>query len=656
MPNFGYITIIFAAIVTVVTIVLYAAGLKNKNRAFLEAGKGGSIVSFILMTISIGILLYLLVSRNFQVEYVADYTSRDLPLFYTITALWAGMDGSLLFWEWITLLFITIMVVRSRFKDTLDSALVPLVMNIISVFFLVIIIFRTNPFRLAPIFPADGRGMNPLLQNVGMVFHPPFTYLGYIGYAVPFAYLISALIRRDSSGAWLENSRAWSMASWVFLGIGILLGAQWAYVELGWGGYWAWDPVENASLLPWLTGTALLHSSLIQIRRGSFKLWNVFLGSLTFLLVIFGTFLTRSGMISSVHAFPDTGLGVIFIVLMALILLAVIWLVVLNFKELSSKRLINSYFSKEGTFFLNNLILVGVTVIVLLGTLYPLYGRGEVGETPSLSQHFYNLTAGPLAFILTAVLGLCQLIRWGRGGFGDIARKLILPIAVFVVVFTLLFIFGMKPLYAPFAFGVLSFTVMTSIVEFYFIFRREGRSRSGDRYNFMRILLQNHRKIGAYIVHTGVILVLMGVLGSSIYKKEATASLEPGQSVGIGRYELKYEVLNDFGTQNNRYVVDAHLSVMKGERRVATLVPSMVFYPTWEEPISEVVTKSTAAEDIYVILASFEETGLATFKVYLNPLVIYIWIGGYLIIMGALVTLLPKAEREKITPEVRRAG
>jgi cytochrome c-type biogenesis protein CcmF len=581
-------------------------------------------------------------------------------LAYTLTAFYAGQSGSLLFWAWLLSLFAAIVVWQNRRKNRHILPYVNLVLIAITLFFLLLLVFVTSPFERFPTAPPDGQGLNPLLQNPGMIFHPITLFLGYVGFSVPYAFAMAALITGELGDTWIRSTRRWTLFSWFFLTIGNLLGAQWAYVELGWGGYWAWDPVENASFMPWLVATAYLHSVMIQEKRGMLKVWNIVLITLTFLLTIFGTFITRSGIISSVHTFGQSSLGWIFLVFLGLAIVVSFNLLMNRLPHLRSRHELDSLLSKESSFLYNNLIFVGITFATLWGTLFPVISEAVRGVKITVGPPFFNKVNTPFGLALLALTGLCPLIAWRKTTLSSLRNNLLLPFAVSVGGGVILFLLGIRQVYPLISFTLAVF-VMASI---YLEFSRGARARkmtSGEGVGkaLWTVVNRNKRRYGGYIVHAGIVLIFVGITGNA-FKAETQATVSKGESFSIRNYTLRYDSLTRYPTAHKE-VVAASLSVFNSSEKKGVLYPEKnVHRGHDDQPSTEVAIRSTFKEDLYVVLAGFEgET--ATFKVLVTPLVIWVWIGGAVMALGTIFAMLPDRKKvrgtiQKGTPTVEVSG
>lgn len=646
MTDLGYYCMIIAFLFSSYAFLGPYMGFSRKG-VILRSMENAITAVFLLLTVASIALLYALVTRDFQVEYVANYTSRELPLFYTISAFWAGQDGSLLLWAWLLALFSYIVVLQNRYKN---RELMPYVISVLSateLFFLILLIFPSNPFSRLPFIPENGQGMNPLLQNPGMIFHPPTLYLGYVGFTIPFAFAISALITGQLGEGWLKSTRGWIIFSWYMLGIGILLGANWAYQVLGWGGYWAWDPVENASLMPWLTGTAFLHSIMIQEKRGMLKVWNMVLIIVTFLLCIFGTFITRSGIISSVHAFARSSIGYYFIVFIIISGVYSFYLVNKRKGELSSERRLDSLLSRESSFLFNNLILVGGAFAVFWGTIFPIVSEAVRGVKVTVGPPFFNRIMTPIGFSLLFLTGICPLISWSKATWSNFQKNFLIPTISSILFFILIIVAGIHHIKAAISFSLCFFVFITILLEYY----RGTRARmqllgEGVIRAFVNLNLKNRRRYGGYLIHIAMLMIFVGITGSSAFSIEKEVVLKKGESVEINSYRITY---SDFKIERkiNKFIAQAELIVTNNEKQVGIMKPVKAFYLNqMDQPVSEVSIRMGLKEDLYAILAGYEEFGgTAIFKFLVNPLVLWIWLGGVVMTAGTIIAVWPERKR-----------
>ncbi|MBI5182825.1 MAG: heme lyase CcmF/NrfE family subunit, partial [Nitrospinae bacterium] len=674
MTEIGEFSIFIAFVVSIYAFIVSIIGTRRERRELLVSAENTIYIVCILIIIASSALIYAFVTRDFSIEYVYSYSNRDLPIFYTISAFWGGQKGSLLLWELLLSIFGSIVLLQNRHKNRELMRYVILIIMAINTFFIGLMIFSSNPFERLPYIPEDGRGLNPLLQNPGMIFHPPFLYLGYVGFTIPFSFAISALMCKELSDTWIKTTRGWTITSWFFLSLGNLSGAWWAYRVLGWGGYWAWDPVENASFMPWLVGTAYLHSVMVQEKKDMLKVWNMFLIVLTFILTIFGTFITRSGLIKSVHAFDETTLGYYFLVFMCITILFSGLLILDRLPMLRSKNELDSFISRESSFLFNNLILVGITFATFWGTIFPLISEAVRGVKITVGSPFYNQVNLPFGMALLFLTGICPLIAWRKASARNLMKNFLRPFIISiiggVILFLLPFIFQVMhrdislSLHdfprSPFTFPIhlspftlhlpnmawisltLSiFVISTIISEFYkgTMVRREMTGENIFRSLFM-LISRNKRRYGGYIIHIGVVFMFIGITGS-YFTTEVQKTLKIGESISVKDYRLTYEDISYNTPYPNKDEVIATLSVEKNGKKIWRARPEKEFFANWEQPSTIVDILSTLKEDLYIILGGFQEDSTASFKVIVNPLLKWLWIGGIVISLGTLVVMWP---------------
>jgi cytochrome c-type biogenesis protein CcmF len=607
-----------------------------------------------------------LISHDFNMEYVASYTSRNLPNAYIFSAFWAGQKGSLLFWAVVLSFFAAAaqLLTPRRF-----AYLMPYVAGVtaaVITFFVSVMIFAADPFERLAFTPADGRGLNPQLQNIGMVIHPPMLYLGYISLTIPFAFAMAALLSRRLDTGWIHAMRKWTLVSWLFLGIGITLGMWWAYVELGWGGYWAWDPVENASLLPWLTMTAFLHSVMIQEKRGMLKRWNFSLVIGTFLLSIFGTFITRSGVIASVHSFTQSNVGYFFLAFLVIVAVLSFTLLYTRWELLEADVRLESVVSREAAFLFNNLLLVGIAFSVLWGTLFPILSELVRGTKITVGVPFFNRVNVPLGLLLLGLTGVGPLIAWRKASTANLRRQFIAPVASGLVVLGVLLGVGVRDFYATVALALAGFVAGTIVQEFYRGVRARRRMHGESiPLAFGRLIGRNRRRYGGYIVHVAVLIYFVAFAGMA-FKREQEATLKPGDSVEMTspfghRYRFTHIGISQYEALN-RTVSAATVAVSKDGKSLGLMTSEKRQHvdsfkrPTFE-PSTEVGIRSGLQEDVYIVYAgSVNGTEEAVYRFNINPLVWWVWFGGFVLALGGILTMWPGGGPTSSVPRRVQAG
>ncbi len=645
MAVMGYAFLFLALIASIYSAVAYAMGAGGRQAAFFKSARFSLFVAFGLVTLAVLILLQALLTHNFQLEYVASYSSRDSSLTYLLSALWAGNDGSLLFWAWVLSVCSFVLVFQKQMMGRKSGAYASAVMMVTQAFFILLLVAVANPFRELVQVPADGRGLNPMLENLGMVFHPPALLAGYAILTVPFALAVGALLAGKPGDEWLVPARKWSLFAWLLLGAGNIIGAWWAYVELGWGGYWAWDPVENAGLMPWLIVTAFLHSVMMERRKGLLRSWNVFLVIVAFNLAIFGTYLTRSGILSSVHTFEETGLSAFFVTFLAIALFGSLALFYYRKQEMRDRAAVEDLVSKEGTFQLNNMLLIGATAVVLLGTMFPAISGAFAGTKIEVGKEFFNRVMGPVFLGIILLAGICTAIGWRQDSLGNLGRRLMWPFALATVAAVVMLIAGIREWLALIALYLCSFVLLT-IFQAWFLETRARHKARNEKYPtaFWQLLVSNRTRYAAYVIHLALVIMTVGIIGSSVYAQEKDVVLAKGETATIGRYTLTYNSIAQDDTPD-RTVVTAYLSAFNSGHLLGELSPEKYFHRSFEQPVTEVAIRSTPVEDLYVILSGWEQDGTAAFKILVNPLVTWIWIGGTLLVLGGLAAFWPERRR-----------
>ncbi len=668
VPIFGNIALCLVLVSAAYTFAM-ALGAARGRPQLLLAARRGTYATVAFIVVAVCLLAYAFQTHDFRIRYVARYSDRSMPWWYLITSLWGGQDGSLLWWTFLLggYTFAVTRWLRDRYVE-LQPGIYATLMGIIG-FFITLQLFSANPFATTlSTAPADGEGLNPLLQNYWMVIHPPMLYLGFVGWSVPFAFVVSALITGRLNEEWIRGAHLWAMVAWTFLSIGLLLGCLWSYEELGWGGYWAWDPVENASFMPWLIGTAYLHSAIVQERYGMLKVWNVFLMCLTYFMTIFGTFLTRSGMIASVHAFARSSIGNYFVAFMVVLVVVCGGLIFYRLPRLRAKHKIHSLLSREFMFLLNNWILLGMMIFVLVATTWPLISEFFRGEEATVGPGFYNNWMVPFGLILLLLTGVGPLVAWRKATGKNLRKAMAVPAAVAAIVMVLHVSVGeslgfppilereelynttvgniletLRTFSALFSSGICAFVVAAISQEFWR--GAKVRMKKGESFftALVRLTSRARRRYGGYIVHIGVVLMYFGFTGAA-YDHENEAALHPGASFDVGEYSFRYE-RPSMRSDPNKRMVFTELTVLEDGEEIGTVTPAKFVYRTHPEmPTTEVAIRSNPVEDLYVIMSTVDpRSRRATFRVIVRPLVAWIWIGGIVLVLGSLIAMWPKA-------------
>lgn len=677
MADLGLIALIIAFVMAGFGIVTNLVGAWQNRPALVVAGRNALYVVSAFVALASLALVLSLVRRDYSLTYVANQVSNTQPLFYNISSFWGGQAGSLLFWTLVMSGYAVAVTLAQWKRQPVLRPYVTAVLLAVLLFFLTVTIFAANPFSRLWLLPdgstasalfapagavpaglSDGSGLSPILQNYWMVIHPVMLYLGWVGMVVPFAFAVAALVTRQLGNEWVRVIRRWTLVPWMFLTIGILMGSQWAYVELGWGGYWAWDPVENASFLPWLTATAFLHSIMIQERRGMLKVWNMALIFLTFELTMVGTFITRSGVIESVHSFALSNIGPLFLSFIVLSLFGYLWLLGSRLPDLRSPNHLDSMVSRESAFLFNNLLLVGIAAATLFGTLYPIISDGLSQFLPiekmSFAAPWFNKVTGPLFVLLIALMGSAPLLGWRKSSKETLRKNFVFPLLVGLVVGALGFVVGDQKLYSTISYAVAGFVVGGIMQEFY----RGGKVRRASKGESWpvalgRLVQRNQRRYGGYIVHLGVVMIMIAIVGVNVYQSEGQANLAPGETLQVENYVLTFNGLTQSAGPTYDSV-EATLQVTRNGRPAGVVTPAMNFYRTAagrDQPTNEIAIRMGPAEDLYVVLAGWEGAGeTASFKVYVNPMLSWMWIGGVVMILGTLAAVWPhQKETERLT-------
>ena len=644
--NIGYGALLLAflfALWGIIAPVLGSWGFLTEKRRFLPSVRAAILGQFILVTIASFTLIYALVTTDFSIKYVVFNTTRATPFYYRVTGLWGALEGSLLLWEWILIIFsgLVAWIYKDRHHELMPWVL--MIFSIVSAFFLAVIAFSTNPFENVFPVPLDGRGLNPLLEDANMLTHPPLLYTGFVGLTVPYAFAMAALIVGRLDEAWIITTRRWTIIAWFFLTMGNLVGAWWSYHVLGWGGYWAWDPVENAAFMPWLPATAFLHSVQVQERRGMLKVWNLSLIIIAFSLTIFGTFLTRSGILSSIHAFSSGPVGMIFLSFLAFILLASFGLLAWRSKQLRGQPELDSLVSRESAFMLNNVVLISALFTIFLGTIFPLISAAVVGVQVSVGAPYFNSVTVPLFLLLVFLMGVGPMIAWRKASWDNLRRNFLWPMVASFLVALVLFVWSVRDFLPLLGFTLMAFVVFSILFDTALAVRARHRiAGEGVFRALITLARRNQRRYGGLIVHLGVVLVFLGIAGSMSYSQEREATLRVGEGLSIGRYYVQFEGLS--GSKQPTHIrVEGAFKVFNEGHEIGVLSPALKFFPTQKSPIGRAVFRSTLTEDLYLILSGFSELeqNQATLKVLVRPLLVWMWIGAFVIALGTIVAVLP---------------
>lgn len=675
LPEFGFGVLLISFIATIYSGVAAVYGVQNRSAALVESARRAQLLTFPLISLSAAVLIYLLVNNHFEVSFVYEVTSSSMPTYLKVTAWWGGQAGSLLFWAWLLAVFTSAVTLRKWDRDLEFLPWVIVVSSITLAFFLGMNIFFENPFTRfwdlngevipsmfspaagATLFtPQDGQGLNPLLRHPGMVIHPPMLYLGFVSFVIPYAFAMAALITGRTDDRWIRITRRWTLWAWLFLSLGLVLGGRWAYDVLGWGGYWGWDPVEIAAFMPWLTGTAFLHSVMIQEKRGLLKHWNMILVILTYALVIFGTFLTRSGVLSSVHSFANSPIGPFFMGFVTLTLVASVALLIKRWPELKSETEMKSMLSREALFLLNNLLFMGILVVCFWGVISPLASELFTGTKITVGPPYYERATGPLFAGLLFLMAIAPLSAWGHSTVQTLGRAIWKSAALASILTVVLVFTYTQNIYALIGFFLIALVLFATIHEFW---RGASARMKVQSENFFtaisRLMGRNRRRYGGYIIHISMALMAIGILGIEIFQKETQGTIAAGESLELAEYRVEYRELAswdefDAGVNYTRSVVD----IYENGIFIGQLYPRIDYYYDSQQNMTIPGQHATLRDDLYILLVDWQPVSSegATFKIYVNPLVNWLWIGSLTFLLGLIFATWP--DRDPADEPVRR--
>ncbi len=670
IANFGFGVLVISFLVALYSVFAAIYGERKKNPAMVESARRAMLLTWPLLTLTAGILIYLLVNDHYEVQFVYEVTSRSMPTYLKVTAWWGGQSGSLLFWSWLMSVFTSLVTLRKWDRDREFLPWVIVVSGITMAFFIGMNVFFENPFAQvyqtfdeikaytfqpadSVLFtPADGRGLNPLLRHPGMVIHPPMLYLGFVSFVIPYAFAIAALITGRTDDRWIRLTRSWALWAWLFLSFGLVLGGRWAYDVLGWGGYWGWDPVEIAAFMPWLTGTAFLHSVMIQEKRGMLKHWNMLLIILTYDLVIFGTFLTRSGVLSSVHSFAQSAIGPLFFMFIGATLITSVALIIYRWKELKSEAQMTSLLSREALFLLNNLLFMSILVVCFWGVIYPLISELFSGQKVTVGPPFYEKATTPLFAALLFLMGVAPLSAWGHSTVQTLGRAMWKPAIGAAVITGVIFATYTQSIPALIGFFIIALVLLVTLYEYGRGILARTRSQ-GESFltAFWNLTGRNRRRYGGYIIHISMMFMAIGIIGIEGFQTETQGTLASGESLNIAGYEVRYKEIASWddrpaGVNYTRSVVD----VYKEGVYIGQLTPRIDYYFDSQQTMTIPGQRSTMKDDLYILLVNWEPvtSTSATFKVYVNPLVNWLWLGSLLFLVGIVVAAWPEKEAERV--------
>jgi cytochrome c-type biogenesis protein CcmF len=676
IANLGFGALILTFIVSLFGVGAAIYGALNKRPRWVESARLTMLLTFPLISLIALTLIYLLVNGHYEYSFVYGVTSQAMPFYLKITSLWGGQAGSLIFWSWLMSAFATAVTLRKWDRDREFLPWVIVVSLVTVAFFISLSLFFENPFNrfyslangqevellpifapasATPIFPTDGRGLNPLLRHPGMIIHPPMLYLGFVSFVIPFSFAISALVTGRTDDRWIRLTRRWALIAWLFLSLGLVLGGRWAYDVLGWGGYWGWDPVEIAAFMPWLSGTAFLHSVMIQEKKGIFKRWNMVLIILTYSLVIFGTFLTRSGVLSSVHAFAQSAIGPMFFGFIGITFVCSLGLLLWRWGDLRAEGQMHSLISREALFLFNNLLFMGILAICFSGVIFPLVSELFTGQKVTVGPPFYERATGPLWAGLLFLMGVAPLSAWGHSTLKTYGRALWKPTLVAAALFGVVIASGVRSVYALIGFFLVAFTASITLYDYgRAVLARAKATGEGLLNAFWRLPARNRRRYGGYIIHLGVVLMALGVIGIEMFQTETQGTLQVGESMKLSGYTVTLSKLDEFDLPDRRNVARAVVDVSRDGQNLGQLFPRRDYYYDAQQSMTIPGLRSTMEDDLYIILVDWQPLSSqgATFKVYHNPLVNWLWTGALIFILGTFVAAWPDQERE---PALRTA-
>jgi cytochrome c-type biogenesis protein CcmF len=665
MPMLGYSLILLALITATYTFAAAIVGHRTHNKRLLASARYGVYAVFGELLSAIAVLEYLFATEDFGVKYVSHYSDRSMPLFYKLTALWGGQDGSLLFWVTVMSTWSAIAVYQNREKNKELMPYTIATMMWVTLFFVTLLVFVANPFETyLGSAPTDGKGLNPLLQNPYMVTHPPSLYLGYIGWTIPFCFAMGALAHGKLDYGWIASMRRWCLVAWVFLSVGLTLGGLWAYEELGWGGYWAWDPVENAAFMPWLTGTAFIHSVQVQERRQIFKAWNLILIVITFVLTLLGTMMTRSGIVESVHAFAQSDIGEYFFAFLIITAAVAIGLILYRQKELEPETGLESILSREFAFLINNWVLLAAAFFVTFATVFPSIYKAISKHEINVGPAFFNLWMVPIGLVLLALTGVGPLLSWRKSTGATLRQQFVFPgtaafIGVGLITMWTTYEYNKMHFRAVITLGLCLFVFSTIVQEFVRGTRNRMRNTGENALDaFVTLVTKARRRYGGYVVHFGVLTMFIGFAGNA-FKTEAEQTVKKGEAAEIGKYKIRFDSLS-FEDDGQKNMVTAHLTVFdrKTGAELAKMDPAKWAYRKPEDQVTtEVDRRMTFAEDLYLVLGAYDggqDTAVLQMKV--NPLVNFVWLGCSFLMMGFAIAVWPDRRREAVPAFSRRTA
>ena len=649
MPELGRAALVICFGLAVYSVVAGFWGAHTRSRRLSRSAQNALVAAFVCTLVASAVLFIALARSDFSFTYVAQHTSRELPTPYKLASFWGGQEGSLLFWLLVLTGYSTAAVLLDRKAGRELVVWVVPVLGVVAAFFTMLVVFVASPFH-TQLAPLNGAGLNSSLQSFYFQIHPPLLYLGYVGLTVPFAFAMGALLSGRTDERWIVATRRWTLAAWMFLGIGQLLGAKWAYEEVGWGGYYAWDPVENAALMPWLAATAFLHSVMVQEKKGMLKVWNMLLVLLAFSLSLFGTFLTRSGVLNSIHSFTEGSIGPWFLGFICFVVAASLALLFYRLPLLRSKTKLESLVSREATFLYNNLLLVALCLTILWGVTFPILSEAVKGEPVTVGRPYYDFFLRSFGLPLLLLMGIGPLIAWRRASLSSLKRVFLWPTGFALAVgIGLIFAGAGSSTPGLIAYTFSAFVAATIVVEFARgTAARRSLSDEPVPQAFVSLIGRNRRRYGGYVVHAAIVMLAIGIAGSSAYDTSRTARLAPGESLKVRDYTLTYRGLTN-SRSSNAIETRATIDVTRGGRQIAVMHPGKNDYPIEQQVSNEVSIRSDwlTGEDLFLITEQVNGNGTIDFKAIINPLVNMIWLAGLVFLLGSVITLWPDAREER---------
>lgn len=656
IADLGYAALVLAFLSSIYSAVAAWYGKQKDEPRWVESARNATLITFPLVLLSCTTLVISLVRGDFSLEYVWRVSSVDMPTYLKVTALWGGQAGSLLFWNLLLSIFTAAVMFRKwgEQKELMPYAL--MVASFTQIFFLGISAFVESAFVRLDVIPLNGNGLNPLLRHPGMIIHPPMLYLGFTGFVIPYTFAMAALISGKLDDSWIRTTRRWTLVAWLFLSLGLILGGRWAYDVLGWGGYWGWDPVENASLMPWLSGTAFLHSVMIQEKRDMFKMWNIFLVVLTYCLVILGTFVVRSGVISSVHSFAQSAIGPFFFgFIFIMFTFSTHWMSKRR-DALASKNELTSFTSREAAFLYNNFLIVAILAIVFLFTYYPIFSELVTGEKGFVGPEVYEQALAPLFAALVLLMAVAPLTVWTYASVKYVDTAVRWPALATTIIVGVLIALGVRGVGATIGFWIVTFATILTLLEFWKGVKARMKKGEAPWTAFSNLIARNRRRYGGYWIHMGVLIMAFGIIGVELFQQQTQIRLGQGESVTLGSYEMVFNGVQRFPGADDLIITEATADVYKNGRFIKTITPRDELYTRTGQPMTIPDARYGFAEDFYVILVNWEPTSAdaATFRLYVNPLINWVWAGGLIFVIGTLIAAWPDAATEPAPARSRK--